>query len=119
MTQGASCVANRHWTFASIGLLALLAGCGGGGGGGASNPPSPPPPVDTTPNSFTFNNKSDTGLSTPVTSNQVTITGITAAAPISITGGEYSIEGGAFTSAAGTVNNNQTVTVRVGASGQF
>ena len=34
------------------------------------------------------------------------------AAAISVTGGEYSVNGGAYTSAAGTVNNGDTVTVR-------
>jgi hypothetical protein len=98
--------------------MALLTACGGGGGGGSS-PPPPPPPPDTTPNAFTFSNQSDTALSTNVSSNEIAITGINAAAPISITGGEYSIEGGAFTAAAGTISNNQHVRVRLASSGQF
>ena len=109
---------SRISSITSIGLLVLLAGCGGGGGGGGSSPP-PPPPVDTTPDAITFTNQSGTATSTAVSSNQVTITGINAAAAISITGGEYSIGGGAFTSAAGTVSNNQTITVRVNSPAQF
>ena len=110
---------SRIASITSIGLLALLAGCGGGGGGGSPPPPPPPPPVDTTPDAITFTSQSGTALSTAVSSNAVTITGINAAAAVSITGGEYSIGGGAFTSAAGTVSNNQTITVRINSSGQF
>jgi hypothetical protein len=68
--------------------------------------------VDTTPNAITFTNLTSVALSTQVTSAPVTVTGITGSAPISISGGTYAIGGGAFTSAAGTVNNLQTVTVR-------
>jgi hypothetical protein len=75
--------------------------------------------VDTTPNAFTFTNQSDSALSASITSNEITVSGINAAAPIAITGGEYSIEGGAFTAAAGTVSNNQKVRVRLTTSGQF
>ena len=111
-------MSRNHLNLASIALITLLAGCGGGGGGGGGSPP-PPPPVDTTPNSFTFPARSDTPLSGAVTSTDIIITGINTAAAISITGGEYSIDGGAFTSASGTVNNNQRVTVRVTSSAQF
>ena len=110
-------MANRHLKIASIGLLALLAGCGGGGGGGGGTPS--PPPVDTTPNNFSFSNKTDAALSTTITAAAITITGINSATAVSITGGEYSVDGGAFTSGAGTVNNNQTITVRVSSSAQF
>ena len=51
-----------------------------------------------------------------VTSNTVAITGINIAAPVSIVGGTYSINGGAFTAAAGNITNNQTVTVQLIAS---
>ena len=50
-------------------------------------------------------------------SNAVTVSGINAAAAISITGGEYSIGGGAYTSSAGTVSNGQALTVRLTSSG--
>ena len=108
----------RIASLSSIGLLALLSACGGGGGGGGSPPPGPPPP-DTTPNAFTFANQADSALSSSVASNEVVISGINTATPISITGGEYSIEGGAYTSGAGTVSNNQRVRVRLTSSGQF
>ena len=71
---------------------------------------------DTTPEPFTFSPRSGLARSTEVTSDSVTITGINAAAPISITGGSYSINGGAFTSATQTVNNNDSVRVRLTSS---
>ena len=101
-----------------MGLLALLAGCGGGGGG-SNPPPPPPPPVDTNPDAFVFTAQTDTALSAVVSSNEITVAGIAANAPVTITGGEYSISGGAFTSAAGTVANGQRLQVRVTASSQF
>ena len=51
-----------------------------------------------------------------VTSNTQQITGIAAATPISITGGTYSINGGPYTSAAGTINSGDYVSVQVSAS---
>ncbi|MFL6600961.1 MAG: hypothetical protein ACJ8R9_06475, partial [Steroidobacteraceae bacterium] len=99
--------------FVSIGLLALLASCGGGGGGGSE------PPVDTTPSAFSFASQSGTALSTAVTSAPVIISGINSNAPVSITGGEYSIDGGPYTAAPGSVSNNQTIQVRVTSSQQF
>jgi hypothetical protein len=51
-------------------------------------------------------------LNTVVTSNAITVAGINTAASISITNGEYSINGGSYTTAAGSVNNGNTVTVR-------
>jgi hypothetical protein len=114
-------VERRFSALVSIGLLALLSGCGGGGGGGGSPPPSPPPPppADTTPDGFTFTAQTGADPSIAVTSNEVTITGINAASPVSITGGTYSINGGSFTSGAGSVTNGQRIQVRMTSSGQF
>ena len=67
---------------------------------------------DATPDAFSFTTVTTGSLNTAITSNLVTVSGINTAAPISITNGQYSIAGGAFTSAAGTVSNGQTVTVR-------
>ncbi len=66
----------------------------------------------TTPDAFTFTSPTDVALSTIVTSNSITVSGITAAVPISVTGGSYSIGTGAFTTTAGTVTNGQTVKVQ-------
>ena len=51
-----------------------------------------------------------------ITSNTLKIAGIGNATPISIVGGSYAINGGAFTTTAGTVNANDSVTVRVATS---
>ena len=99
-------------TLATLGLITLVA-CGGGGGG------SNPPPVaidDTTPNAFSFTAAEGAEPNAVITSPTATISGINTATPISISGGEYSIAGGAFTSTAGTISNGQTLTVRVTAS---
>ncbi len=71
---------------------------------------------DTTPDAFNFTAVSNAALSTPFTSNTITVSGINTAAPISVTGGQYSIGGGAFTSAAGSVTNGQIVVVRLTSS---
>jgi hypothetical protein len=68
--------------------------------------------VDTDPDPFNFASLIDQPLNTVVVSNAVTITGINAPAPVSVVGGEYSIDGGVFTSAAGTVTNGQEIAVR-------
>jgi hypothetical protein len=52
-----------------------------------------------------------------VTSNTITPTGYNAAAAISVNGGSYSINGGAFVTTAGTINPGQSVAVRLTASG--
>jgi hypothetical protein len=71
------------------------------------------PAADTTPDSFGFSGQSGVAASAVVTSELVTIAGLGAPAPISVGGGEYSIDGGSFTAAPGTVSNGQTVRVRV------
>jgi hypothetical protein len=104
-------------TLATLGLISLVAcGGGGGGGGGGNSSSSAPVAVDTTPNAISFAATENAEPNAQITSPAVTISGINAATPISITGGEYSIAGGAFTSTAGTISNGQTLTVRVTAS---
>lgn len=114
-------------TLATLGLISLVA-CGGGGGssggGGnnssnSSNSVSSASPVvvdDTTPNEINFAATEGAEPNALITSQTVTISGINAATPISISGGEYSIVGGAFTSTAGTITNGQTLAVRLTAS---
>jgi hypothetical protein len=72
--------------------------------------------LDTTPNAFIFSDQTNVALSAAVTSNAVTVSGINAPAPISVSGGSYSINGGAYTTAAGTVSEGNSVTVRLTAS---
>ncbi|TJY59412.1 choice-of-anchor D domain-containing protein, partial [Sinimarinibacterium sp. CAU 1509] len=73
----------------------------------------------TAPNPFGFGSRSDVALNSEQTSNDVSIDGINTDAPVSVTGGEYSIDGGAFTSADGTIAPGGQVRVRVTASSQF
>jgi hypothetical protein len=68
-----------------------------------------------TQNDVTFTPQTNVKVLTQVQSNTLTVTGLTNPVGISVVNGEYSIEGvnnGAFTSAAGTVSNNQKVIVR-------
>ncbi|MEF2175777.1 MAG: hypothetical protein V3575_04870 [Candidatus Absconditabacteria bacterium] len=69
--------------------------------------------LDLIPDAFTFNSVSNASINTLYTSNTNTIAGINGPSPISVTGGEYSINGGAFTSDAGVINNGDTVAVRL------
>ncbi len=71
---------------------------------------------DTTPDPFTFAYQIGDPLNTTETSNPITVSGINSPTPISISNGTYSVNGGAYTSDAGTVNNGDTVTVRVNSS---
>lgn len=81
-------------------------------------------PCDTIPDAFTFTDQIGVGLNTVVTSNTITVSGITCAAPISISSCtssscQYSINSGAYTNASGTVNNGDSVTVRQTSSGIY
>jgi hypothetical protein len=73
--------------------------------------------TDTTPNAFTFVSQTGVAPSTLIESAAVTITGINAPAPISVSaGGAYSVNGGAYRTVAGTILNGQTVRVRLTSS---
>lgn len=67
---------------------------------------------DATPDLFTFTNAKDVGLQSEIRSNEITITGINAATSLSITGGEYSINAGAFTNNPVTVSQGDRIVVR-------
>ena len=72
------------------------------------------PAVDTTPNTLTFN-ASYGAASETRTSNAVTIYGVTSNVAISVSGSgspQYSINGGAYTSSAGTASNGDQITLR-------
>jgi hypothetical protein len=74
---------------------------------------------DTQPDSFRFTDQTNLSPNQAITSNPVTITGIDAPAPVSVTNGAYAVNGGGFTSQPGTVNNGDSVTVRVNTSSQY
>jgi len=75
--------------------------------------------ADTQPDAFAFASLSDAPLSSEQISNSVTISGTNTDAPIQVSGGAYSIDGGAFTSAAGTIAPGASVRLRVTASAMF
>ena len=74
---------------------------------------------DTIPTAFGFTDQTNVALNTVITSNSATISGVNVSTPISIAGGEYSVNSGAFTSGAGTVNSGDTVRVRQTSSSSF
>ncbi|WP_273455061.1 Calx-beta domain-containing protein, partial [Nevskia ramosa] len=72
--------------------------------------------ADTTPDQFGFASVTDVALGSVQTSNPITVAGINAASPISVVGGSYSVNGGAFVTTSGTVTVGQTVRVQQTAS---
>lgn len=64
------------------------------------------------PMDFSFTTQYGVAQNATITSNTVTMLGNQFAADISIVNGEYSISGGAYTSAPGRIGLNQTLTVR-------
>ncbi len=70
------------------------------------------------PSIFTITPAVGAATGSQVVSSAITVTGLTGTAPISITNGEYQVNGGAWTSLAGTVKNGDVVVVRVTASTQ-
>lgn len=71
------------------------------------------------PDAFSFSSQGDAEPNTSITSTAVIVNGLYAATTISVTNGEYSIDGGPFTSAVGTVTNGQSVQVRHTANAAF
>ena len=73
--------------------------------------------LPTTPDQFSFPGKTGVALNTTVTSDPITVSGLTGAtSPVSVTGSvgsnsKYAINGAAATNAAGTVKNGDRVTV--------
>ena len=124
-------------------LSTALVACGGGGGGGGSSdnntaednpslvinddtgsdnndkPGNPAPVADTTPDNFTIVDVSDVDLAEPVTSAPLSISGFNIPISIAIAGGEYAINGGDFTSEAGTLEPGASISLRLTASDTF
>jgi hypothetical protein len=115
----------------SVCLLLCLAACGGSGGSDTATPGTPPPvtsppdvpppgspppaTADTTPDAFAFSAARDAAPGAMVVSAPVSVSGIDAAAPISVSGGEVSIGNGAFSAQSGMVRAGDVVRVRVAA----
>jgi len=71
---------------------------------------------DNTPDDFDVADVTDADLSTEYISDSQQITGMDAGTAISVTGGEYRLDGGAWTSDAGTINPGQTLELRATSS---
>jgi len=71
---------------------------------------------DTTPNAFSFTDVTDATVSTLYESNSITVSGIDGPATMTITGGEYSVNGGTYASASTSVIAGHTVKVRATSS---
>jgi hypothetical protein len=90
------------------------------GMGPASAPSNPvTPTADATPDAFSFIPQGAISLNATVTSNTITVSGISGPSPISVSGGTYRTNGGAPTADAGTVTSGTTVSVQHTASGAF
>jgi sugar lactone lactonase YvrE len=74
--------------------------------------------IDTTPEPFIFASQSKVSPDTPIESEPVAISGINIPAQLSISGGEYSIDGHAYRDSPGVIKNNQQVRIRVQSSGE-
>lgn len=72
---------------------------------------------DATPNPFSFPSKTSQQLSTLVESNSIIIGGINMPSPISIVGGEYSVNGGTWRATPSTIIDGDSVKVRLTTSG--
>ena len=70
--------------------------------------------ADITPDAFVFTDQTDVALSTVITSNAVTVAGVDAGqnVPLTITNGEYSINGGGWASAPTNVQFGDQIQVR-------
>lgn len=66
---------------------------------------------DSTPDTFNFTDQTGAAISSVVNSNIITVSGINVATDISVSGGEFAVNGGAYTSTNTTVNNGDNVTV--------
>jgi len=67
---------------------------------------------DNTPDPFNFTDQTGVALNIPITSGSITVTGINTSTSISVTGGQYSRNGGSFTSTKGTAYQGDSIRVR-------
>jgi len=80
------------------------------------------PPPDSVPNAFFINDATDVAINTAVTSEEVTISGITVPVTVTATNGaEISVEGGAYVNGAtgATIENGEYFTVRLTSSSDY
>ena len=68
-----------------------------------------PPPTDV-PQPFSFTPVTNAALNTLYTSNSITVSGTNLPSPVSISGGgQYSVNGGAYTAASGTLQPGMSI----------
>lgn len=67
---------------------------------------------DLTPDAFSFSDQTGVTKNLSIVSSPITVSGVDAATAVSIVGGEYSVNNGAFTAAIGSVVNGNSVRVR-------
>ncbi len=77
------------------------------------------PPIDNTPDAFVFTDQIGITLNSVITSNSITVTGINTTTAISVSGGDFSINNGSFSSVSRTVNNGDLVAIRLTASSAY
>jgi len=75
--------------------------------------------VDSAPDAFSFTALTNQELNTPVLSNSVTLENMDNDLNISIVGGEYRINGGVWSTASSSVDQNDTIQVRVTTSSSY
>lgn len=69
--------------------------------------------LDSTPDIFTFEEQKNVTTNSLITSNTITIQGINTPTQVSIVGGEYAINNGAFLKNNAYINNGDKITVRL------
>lgn len=75
--------------------------------------------ADVTPNPFVLVDQTEVPTNVLILSNAITVTGITGAAPIGLSGGSYTINDGPVIFGPTTVSNGDTVVVRLSSSSSF
>ena len=93
-------------------VFLILTACGGGSVSEGGPTTCTAKVTDTVPNTFKIIDQTDVALGTSIQSIAFTVTGINAATTISVTDGEYSIDGGPYASDPGTVIKDQAILVK-------
>jgi hypothetical protein len=70
------------------------------------------PAVDVIPDAFAFTDQAGVAYGTLTESDAITVSGLNTTVGIAVTGGEYQIDGGNWTSVVGTISDGHTVKVR-------
>jgi hypothetical protein len=77
------------------------------------------PTIDNTPDAFTFTAKTNQALSNQIESNSITLSGMDNNVSISISGGEYQINGGGWSSSSATVDSGDSIKVHTTSSTNY